>query len=343
MTPAAVAVVCRLGLACALVGLLPPVARGSSDPPAALAQLDAQNWLARVHAAAATRNYRGTLVYSSGGVSSSSRVAHFWIGDQEFERVEAQDGTQRKALRQNGLVHTIWPQSGLAVIEHRSALHLLPSPASAAGHGALERYELRAEGHDRVAGRQAVVYLLRPRDEWRFARRIWADDETGLMLRADVIGPTQAVLESSAFSEIEIDVREQPDAVPQSSGEAHRQRVLRPLPVPTRLEAQGWVVARPTAGFHLAGCVTRALDAREPVVAAAAPSEVTHAVFSDGLTHVSLFIEAFDPARHSANVVARSGATYLVSEQRGGFRLTVTGAVPPATLSQLLGALERRP
>ena len=65
---------------------------------------------------------------------------------------------------------------------------------------------MRREGRERVAGRDADVLLLQPRDEWRFAQRIWADQDTGLMLRADIVGPGRAVLESSAFSEVEIGV-----------------------------------------------------------------------------------------------------------------------------------------
>jgi len=41
---------------------------------------DARSWLARIHAAANQSNYQGTMVFSAGGLLSSSHVAHFCIG-----------------------------------------------------------------------------------------------------------------------------------------------------------------------------------------------------------------------------------------------------------------------
>jgi sigma-E factor negative regulatory protein RseB len=83
---------------------------------------------------------------------SSSRVAHFCVGDQVFERIEALDGKQRQVYRHNDLVHTVWPQAGLAVVERRSLQSNLPSTTQSVDPRALDQYELRPEGRDRVAG-----------------------------------------------------------------------------------------------------------------------------------------------------------------------------------------------
>jgi sigma-E factor negative regulatory protein RseB len=170
----------------------------------------------------------------------------------------------------------------------------LPSTTQSVEPRALDQYELRPEGRDRVAGRDAVVFLLQPRDSWRFAQRLWADQETGLMLRSDVIGPGRTVLESAAFSEVEIGVKAQPDTVLQPIRKLDGLRVLRPAQVATPLEAQGWTLNRPVAGFRLVSCVKRPVDAQAALDGTGQP-EVTQAVYSDGLTHVSLFIEPLDP------------------------------------------------
>ena len=206
--------------------------------------VDARGWLARIHMAANGRNYQGTMVFSAGGVMSSSRVAHFCVGDQVYERIEALDGRLRQVYRHNDLVHTVWPQAGMAVVERRSLQANLPSATQSVEPRALDQYEFRAEGRDRVAGREAVVFLLQPRDEWRFAQRIWADQETGLMLRSDVLGASRAVLESAAFSEVEVGVRAQPDSVLQPIRKLESLRVLRPAHMPTQLESQGWSLTR---------------------------------------------------------------------------------------------------
>jgi sigma-E factor negative regulatory protein RseB len=67
-----------------------------------------------------------------------------------------------------------------------------------------------------------------------------------------------------------------------------------------------------------------------------------HAVFSDGLTHVSVFVERFNTERHRAKTQARMGATNTLSRRDGEHWFTVVGDVPVAALEQFALALERR-
>ena len=116
--------------------LLLPVAAVQAQASSAGAEpSDARAWLARIHAAAQQRNYQGTMVVSAaGGMLSSSRVAHFCVGDQTFERLEALDGRQQRVYRVDDVVHTVWPQQRVVVVEKRTPISRLPS--SRAGGGA---------------------------------------------------------------------------------------------------------------------------------------------------------------------------------------------------------------
>lgn len=318
-------------------GLLPASPASAADEAA-----DAARWLARIRAAASERNYQGILVFSTAGVVSSSRIAHYRVGDQAFERIEALDGKQRKVYRHNEVVHTFWPQSKLAVIERHGVQTALPSAMQSVDPRILEQYEARAEPAERVAGREAVVLLLQPRDALRFAQRLWADQETGLMLRADIIDARRTVLESSAFSEVEIGVSAQPESVLQPIRQLDGWKVVRPALTTTRLESEGWVVARPVPGFRLSGCVRRPLDALFAGKGRPVGGDIVQAVYSDGLTHVSLFIEPFDAERHRRELRAQFGATHSQSQRVGDHWVTAMGDVPPGTLQQFVSALERR-
>ena len=89
----------------------------------AVSLAEARVWLTRMHNAAVSANYQGTMVFSSaGGMLSSARVWHFFVGDQTYERLEALDGRQQHIVRHNDTVHTLWPQSRLAVLERRETL-----------------------------------------------------------------------------------------------------------------------------------------------------------------------------------------------------------------------------
>jgi sigma-E factor negative regulatory protein RseB len=302
-------------------------------------------WLARIHAAANAGNYQGTMVFSAGGTMSSTRVGHYTVGEQTFERVEALDGQMQRVLRHNDTLQTLLPQAKVAVLERREAPGAWSATPQAVEPQALDQYDFRREGIARIAGRDAAVFLLEPRDALRYAQRLWADQESGLMLRADVIGlaapgGARPVLESTAFSDVAIGVRPQPEAVLQELRNVHRldgYRIVRRQQQRTSLEAQGWELKRPVAGFRLAGCVRRGQDGAGDEV------PVVQAVFTDGLTHVSLFIEPFKAQRHVAEMRAQHGATGTLMQRRGSDWLTVVGDVPHATLKLFVEAIERRP
>jgi sigma-E factor negative regulatory protein RseB len=305
--------------------------------------MDARAWLERIRHAARERNYQGTMVFTAGDVVSSSRVGHFCVGDQTFERVEALDGRQQSIYRHNDMVHTLWPTRRVATIERRDAVD------DAMGLPDLElrlrdQYDVRVLATDRLAGREAHVLMLNPRDNQRFAQRIWADVATGLMLRADTLASNGSVLESVAFSDVEIGLKPQRDSVLAPMKKLDGYRVARLQPVPTRLEAEGWAVANLPTGFKLVGCVKRGIGDPGELVTGSRPSDAIQAVFSDGLARVSVFIEALDPTRQRQPLMTQMGATHTLMRQRHErWWITVMGDVPPMTLKQFLGALERRP
>jgi sigma-E factor negative regulatory protein RseB len=310
---------------------VPPAASGSAS--------SARSWLQRIHNAASQRNYQGTLVVTANGTVSSSRLAHYCEGKQYFERIDMLDGQPQRVYRHNDQVLTLWPAAKLARIEQRDAVALFPAVLSGSEEQLFDRYDMLAEGIDRVAGLEAAVFLLRPRDAHRFAQRLWADQGTGLLLRADVLAPDGRVLESAAFTEVTIGVKAQPESVMTPMKKLDGYRVLRSAPERTDLAAEGWRLKAPVAGFKQISCVKRSLEAagdgeRTPA------SNVLQTIFSDGLTHVSVFVEPFRAERHRAGAAA-FGATNTLMQPLGQHWVTVMGDVPMATLKQFAAALER--
>lgn len=318
---------CVAGLLCG--SLLPATAAGAA--PA----LDGAAWLARLNAAAAGQNYRGTMVYTAAGIVSSSRVAHVATGGEVLERVEALDGHQHRVYRRNDTVQTVWPHKQLVVVEQRAASNALVSTRRSVEPRALAHYTLVPAGSSVVAGRKAQVVMLQPRDELRFAQRLLADEATGLLLRADVLDAAGHTLESSAFTEVEI------------GGAASAKAVLEGMNppgytvLPSRRQAvdwaaQGWRMQQDVPGFELVGCLQR------PAVAAPGAGQALQAMFSDGLSFVSLFIEPYSDRVHTGAISVQFGATHTVMQRVGEHWITAMGDVPRRTLEQFVGALERR-
>jgi sigma-E factor negative regulatory protein RseB len=301
---------------------------------------DLRSWLARIHDAAARANYVGTIVNSTGTSVVSSRVGHYCEGRNTLERVDALDGEPRSMLRVNDEVRTLWPRYRVAVIEPADPRASFPALVSGNEKHIPEYYELHVQPPERIAGHDADRLLLKARDDSRFDHVIWADHATGLLLRVDVqvAGRT---LESSGFSDVNIGVKPDAAAVYAELHRADGYHIVRPVTEHTKLEAEGWTMQAGLlpAGFLALDCVRRALTMPGE---AAGQAKVLQAIWTDGITHVSLFIEPFQPQRHRSEGLTVIGATHTLTRRVNDMWLTAVGDVPPAALDQFVRALERK-
>ena len=323
-------------------------ARAQSQKPPAAPQStasgesagDLRGWLARIHDAAARSNYVGTFVNSTGTSVASSRVGHYCEGKNTLERVDALDGEPRSMLRVNDEVRTLWPRYRVAVIEPVDPRASFPSLVSGSEKRIPEFYELHVQPPERIAGHDADRLLLKARDDSRFDHVIWADHATGLLLRVDVqvAGRT---LESSGFSDVNIGVKPDAAAVYAELHRADGYHIVRPEVEHTKLESEGWAIQASAlpAGFQSLGSVRRALNMPGEI---AVQAKVLQTIWSDGITHVSLFIEPFQPQRHRSEGLTVIGATHTLTRRVNDMWLTAVGDVPPATLDQFVRALERK-
>lgn len=333
--------------ACAgLLGGLHPAARAQHDATASrpLGANDVRDVLMRIHGASIERNFEGVFVVSSGGLVSSARITHYCDGRNQYEFIETMDGRPRRVYRHNEVVHTLWPQDRVALIEQRDSLATFPGLLRGGEDRIVESYEVRSLGEDRVADRVAEVIRLDPRDEFRYGHRLWADKASGLLLRAEIFDARKdVVLESSAFSEVTLGIRTQPHAVTKPMKRLDGYRVVRAAPQPTTLADEGWTLDPPAPGFRLVSSMRRPLaqggeraEDRQP------EPQVIQAIFSDGLTSVSVFIERFDPERHAEPMAGMQGATHTLARRQGDAWVTAVGDVPGETLRRFADALGPR-
>ncbi len=334
------AVSTRRAAAAALLLVAGVAAAGTAPPAPAQPLAEASAWLQRVREAGRCRNYQGTLVFSDGVSVSSSRVMHFCEGGHELESVETLDGKASFTLRHGDVMHSARPGSKTVVVAQRDALGSFPARLPLGDFRIEEHYELTLLGEDRVAGYGAESVLLKPRDKLRLAQRLWADRKSGLLLRADVLEADGTLLERVGFSDVAIDGRPRPEAIKSRMNEMKSWRVVRPQMHRSTLEAEGWALAAPVAGFRLVSTVKRQIEGVEARDGDPAML-VLQAIYSDGLTHVSLFIEPYDAGRHARVTSTRIGATTTTMRRFDDFWVTLVGDVPFVTLQKFADALKR--
>jgi sigma-E factor negative regulatory protein RseB len=326
------------GLAMVVATWLAHVGAFAQTPPQAPTLGD---WLLRVNQATQQKSYTGTFVVSTGSTLSSARIWHVCEGAQQVERVEVLSGTPRATYRRNTQVVTFFPASKRVVMENRVPSTVFPnlgrSPDSSIG----KHYHFAVTGSERIAGFDADVVDLTPRDALRYGLRVWTDKKSGLVLQLKTLDQGGRTLEQAAFSDLQMDVPIDRAEMLQAMARTDGYRVERAEMQTTSAAAQGWTLRSEVPGFKPVGCYQRPTTAGE----AATRSEKTTMqwVFSDGLATVSVFVEAFDAQRHGREGVrALGGVSHAMSTRIGAWWATAVGEVPATTLGVFLQALERK-
>lgn len=293
-------------------------------------------WLERMHDASRSRNFVGTLVMSSNtGAMSSARIWHACHGREQFDRVESLTGARRSTFRRNDEVVTFIPEARIARRERRESLGVFPDLLKAGQSSIPEFYAARVVGADRVAGFEADVVQLVPKDTLRFGYRIWSEKRSGLIVKLQTLDLDGNVLEQAAFSELQLDAPVRAQQLSHMMTATAGWRVQQAQAVPTTAVAEGWELKSAVPGFRSVNCY------RRPAGSPPVPEGGMQWLFSDGLAAVSLFIEGFDPKRHLQEALFSSGATQTMTRRVQDWWLSAVGEVPPQTLKVFAQNLER--
>lgn len=326
--------------------LTPGAISGVPAQDGRVAERNISDWLMRMHEASRKRAYVGTFVVSSANSMSSARIWHVCDGEQQIERVETLTGPPRSTFRRNDEVITFNIDSKTALAEKRESLGLFPNMLRATDSSIAQFYWAKQVGVERVAGVDADVVQLFPKDNLRFGYRVWTEKKTGLVVKLQTLDTDGRVLEQAAFSELQLDAPVSMSKLTQMMANVEGYKLVRPELVKTTALAEGWLLKAPVAGFKPMSCFKRMVSQGEGAQAESAMQWI----FSDGLASVSLFVETYDRQRHVQEGLLALGATKSLtrrlsdktSEKPMDWWLTVVGEVPAQTLTSFSQGLERK-
>ncbi len=288
----------------------------------------ALDWLNRAAAAARQLNYSGVYVYHHGEHVEVLRVLHRSDASGEREKVEVLDGTPRQFLRINNDVYCHQPDGKHVRLERNTIRRFFPALLPPQPAPLQEFYEVKLGGSERVAGRLCQVVLLEPRDGYRHAYNLWLDKQTGLPLKARTVNGNGGVVSMFVFSEIQIG--KAPDAGLFRNDMRGKQIQHASL---DQSVAAGWDVTAPP-GYDRVQEAVRPLPGKK--------SPVTHLVFSDGLSVLSMFVEPSDPQGQAMQGLSAEGAIGVYARQVDGHTVTVLGEVPSQALIETGNSVRRK-
>lgn len=319
---------------------VPMVAAPPAASPAEVRSLN--DWLMRMHQASVNRSYVGTFVVSAGGNMSSAKIWHVCEGTQQVERVETLTGAPRSVFRHNDQVITFMPDHKVARTEKRESLGLFPQLFQSADSRIADFYKFRQEGLERVAGVDADIIMLVPKDRLRFGYRVWSERKNGLIVKLQTFDADGKIVEDAAFSELQLDTPVSMDQLIQMMGKVQGYRLDKPVLIKTIAAAEGWGLKTPVPGFNAISCYKRPATAAGSAEKGVASEVPLQWIFSDGLASVSIFVEPFDRQRHVREATLSLGATQTLTRQLDAHWITLVGEVPISTLQLFASALEHK-
>ena len=296
---------------------------------------DPEYWLERVRSANKHLDYVGTFIYQSGKHVEASRIIHRIDEQGEYERIEALDGRPREMVRFGDEVHYLMPEQDTFIVDRLIAKRTFPAWVSASAADLAKYYQVQLGDKARVAGVDAQIIELTPRDSLRYRHMLWVDRESGLLVKSLILNEKGDVLERVSFNEVHIGEKADRALLQQASDyDTSNWREVNVCGTKIDEGKLGWRVSRPLPGFRLISSKQRSLSEVH--------GDVTHLVFSDGLVAISVFIEARPSGAAAVPAEpAMIGATSLYKRVVANYVITVVGEVPAQTVQKLGQAVER--
>jgi len=284
------------------------------------AQSDTEQWIKKMRTAAIYESYRGVFMFTRGEMSSSMRVVHRFYKGQEQERLTQLDGEMGEILRRGNEVMCLVKGKQLIQLDKKE----FNNPVSSAFNDFMPghmHYDLLRQGFDRVVKRPTVKLAIKAKDDARYSYQLWLDEDTGLLLKSQVLNLKGKPLESFQFTDIELPAKTRDEEFAfDLDGEIVSHHMLPMSQADARWPEQlQWETSYLPDGFM-------ALESSE--------TNGNVIIFSDGLANFTVFVELKKQKKlpMGASMIGAS-VVYLheLSYSDKVYTVTVVGEVPPMT------------
>lgn len=294
----------------------------------------AMQWLQRIQAATQRLSYTGTFVYQHRDQMETSRITRFVDASGPYEKLESLGGSMpREIIRNRDQVTCYLPESMTVKIDKQIADRSFPSILPVKVRPLGENYFIRKGEVERVAGYECQVIVLSPKDKMRYGHKLWADVNTGMLLRSKTFDEDNNLIETFEFTQLQIGNIERSMVKSKYAVKGKDWKVENSAAKEVNLVNLGWVVRSPPAGFRKIGEMHRTLGGT---------TGVGHIVLSDGLAAVSVFIEQLANKQAEFAGLARQGAINVYTRRLGEHWITVVGEAPAVSVKYFANAIEYR-
>jgi len=304
---------------------------------AAFAQMptdpQALQWLQRMYSATQKLSFAGTFAYQHGSHMELSRITRYVDASGPLEKLEPLGGPLREIIRSPDQVTCYLPDSLTVKIDKQIEDRSFPSILPDQFKDLTDNYSVRKGEVERVAGFDCQVIILTPKDRMRYGHKLWADIQTGMLIKAKTLDERQDLVETFTFTQLQIGGVDRGKVKSRFAAKGKEWRVEDSGATDAHLIEAGWILRSQPPGFRKIGEMRRNLGGA---------TGVGHIVLSDGLAAVSVFIEPLANRRVESAGLVRHGAINVFTRQLGNHWITVVGETPAESVKYVANAIEYR-
>ena len=272
-------------------------------------------------------NYEGSFVHIQNGNIESMSIVHSNDAGGELEYMLSLNGEAREVFRNRALVTCIWPSSKSVIVSDSKARQILPNVDESLTNS--DSYQLSMSEPDRVAGLEAHVVEIKPKDHYRYGYRFWIDKETNMLLRSMLVDSNDNTVEQVMFTNISY-----PDSIPAERFETPDEKIQT---FKTQTPSKAIVSnGQNRVDFEVLPVgYAKVTESYKPMPLNDRP--MSHVMLSDGMASVSVYVEYIDKSEHTdvALGVSSMGAMNAYTRIMDTALVTVVGEVPSATAESI--------
>lgn len=291
---------------------------------------NAQAWLAKMASAMSSLNYQISFVMLKPGIDSQPYLWRHGINSEgvEMEQLNLLNGPGREVLRVGEQVSYFEPN--VPPFSLRSKVINGPLP-NAFFHDPLslrDSYDFVLVGRSRVSGRASQQIRIVSRDKSRFGFNLWLDQQTGLLLKLNIVDLNGKLLEQMQVTELQVTEALHP----------YLERIeLAKLPPIVTLQQAAESEKKWRIDFLPVGMKTVKWDVhRLPLEGGL----VEYVMLSDGLVDVSVYLQNATSNNTDSDLLLRHESTTFLTRRSGPVQVTVIGKLPPQTANAIASSVK---
>ncbi|WP_205967804.1 MucB/RseB C-terminal domain-containing protein [Paraglaciecola sp. 20A4] len=289
----------------------------------------AHGWLEKMAYAHRNLNYSISFVLLKPGVDSQPYLWRHGVSEQgvKMEQLNLLNGPGREVVRIGNKVSYFEPNVPPYSLQSNVINGPFPSEFFQQPDEIKASYDFVMVGRSRVSGRAAQQIRVVSKDKSRFGMNVWLDQETGLMLKMNLVDLNGQLLEQIQVTACH--VTEQPDDFFEKIEPAMLPEVL-------ELRPQAHTKAIWDIAYMPVGMVEVKRDIhRLPITGLS----VEYVMLSDGLVDVSIYMRESQNDGINQDILLRHESDTLLTLNKGKLNVTVVGKLPPETANHIANSI----